>query len=173
MRKDELGDDAQIANRKSQIVNRETQIVNHKSQIVSRTAESEGTITNREQNVQRSFTAEALLAKQNNGNPIASDPAGQVAIQVEISDHAGTQGEAYTGDRFIFGQGLSKYRRFFRKGEESSIMKVTVSDERDFAFIRDTILKRIKDKYPDRARRMGWEGKVLLSFDLFRKWFYS
>ena len=36
------------------------------------------------------------------------------------------------------------------------------SDENSFYFIRDTVMKNIK--YPERARRMGWEGKVLLSF---------
>lgn len=34
--------------------------------------------------------------------------------------------------------------------------------ERSFSFIRETIIKNIQ--YPERARRMGWEGKVLLSF---------
>ena len=38
------------------------------------------------------------------------------------------------------------------------------SGVRDFPFIADTINKRFKDKYPDRARRMEWEGEVLLSF---------
>lgn len=37
-------------------------------------------------------------------------------------------------------------------------------DAKDFPFITDTVQKRFKDKYPDRARRMGWEGKVLLAF---------
>jgi TonB family protein len=35
---------------------------------------------------------------------------------------------------------------------------------KDFPFITDVVQKRFKDKYPDRARRMGWEGKVLLAF---------
>jgi protein TonB len=38
------------------------------------------------------------------------------------------------------------------------------ADAKDFPFITDTVQKRFKGKYPDRARRMGWEGKVLLSF---------
>jgi TonB family protein len=165
LEKGQLGDDTQIANRKSQIVGPETQVVNHKSQIVSRTAENEGTITNREQNVQRSFTAEALLAKQNNGNPIASDPAGQVALQGDIG-HAGTQGESVRESGLFSGKGSQNTAASSGKGKILNFESNGV-DERDFAFIRDTILKRIKDKYPDRARRMGWEGKVVLSFDLF------
>jgi periplasmic protein TonB len=35
-------------------------------------------------------------------------------------------------------------------------------DENSFYFIRETVMKNIK--YPERARRMGWEGKVVLSF---------
>lgn len=36
------------------------------------------------------------------------------------------------------------------------------TDERNFSFVRETILHSIR--YPERARRMGWEGKVILSF---------
>lgn len=36
------------------------------------------------------------------------------------------------------------------------------ADERSFSFIRDRIMQNII--YPERARRMGWEGKVTLSF---------
>ncbi len=36
------------------------------------------------------------------------------------------------------------------------------SDERHFSFIREVIMQGIV--YPERARRMGWEGKVVLSF---------
>lgn len=38
------------------------------------------------------------------------------------------------------------------------------ADERHFSFIRDTIMQGIV--YPERARRMGWEGKVVLSFSV-------
>jgi protein TonB len=36
------------------------------------------------------------------------------------------------------------------------------ADERHFSFIREIIMQGIL--YPERARRMGWEGKVILSF---------
>lgn len=36
------------------------------------------------------------------------------------------------------------------------------ADERHYSFIRDTIMQGIA--YPERARRMGWQGRVLLSF---------
>ena len=38
------------------------------------------------------------------------------------------------------------------------------ADERHFSFIRDTIIQGIV--YPERARRMGWEGRVVLSFSV-------
>jgi protein TonB len=34
-----------------------------------------------------------------------------------------------------------------------------------FTYIRDTVMRRLT--YPDHARRMGWSGKVLLSFIVF------
>ena len=36
------------------------------------------------------------------------------------------------------------------------------SDEKGFRHIRDDILKNVR--YPETARRRGWEGKTLLSF---------
>jgi protein TonB len=44
-------------------------------------------------------------------------------------------------------------------GKESAKAKYL---KEHFAYIRDKILKNIN--YPDMARRMGWQGKVLLSF---------
>jgi protein TonB len=44
-------------------------------------------------------------------------------------------------------------------GKESARTKYL---KEHFAYIRDKILKNIS--YPDSARRMGWQGKVLLSF---------
>jgi len=44
-------------------------------------------------------------------------------------------------------------------GKESAKAKYL---KEHFAYIRDKILKNIS--YPDSARRMGWQGKVLLSF---------
>jgi TonB family protein len=146
----------------TEIVNREAQIANRKSQIVDRAVEREETITNREQNVQRSFTAEVSLAKQSNGNTIVSDPAGQVVIHGDIS-HAGVRGETVTESDMFSGKGTQNTTASSGKGKILNF-EDNGADEKDFAFIRDTIFKRIKDKYPDRARRMGWEGKVLLSF---------
>jgi TonB family protein len=145
--------------------NRKSGIANGRSEIGNRMPRNDGTIMNRAQNVQGSFTTEASLAKQNNGNTVASDPAGQVTIKGDIG-HAGTQGEPVTESGLFSGKGSQNVANSSGKGKILNFESNGV-DERDFAFIRDTILKRIKDKYPDRARRMGWEGKVVLSFDLF------
>jgi len=51
------------------------------------------------------------------------------------------------------GQGDMKTLNYSRPGG---------ADERHFSFIRETIMQGIT--YPERARRMGWEGKVVLSF---------
>jgi periplasmic protein TonB len=165
LEKSRTADGKAILNRESGILKRETQIANRKSQIANRIARNEGAIINQEQNVQRSSVTEASLAKQNYGNTIASDPTGQVAIQGDIG-RSGTQGESITESGLFSGKGSQNIAASSGKGKILDFESNGV-DERDFAFIRDTILKRIKDKYPDRARRMGWEGKVVLSFDLF------
>lgn len=162
LEKGRVADGAGIGNRETEIGNRESAIVNRKSKIENRTTENEGTIINREQNIQRKFAAEASLAKQNNGNTIASEPAGQVVIHGDIS-HAGVRGETVTESDMFSGKGSQNIAASSGKGKILNF-EDNGADEKDFAFIRDTILKRIKDKYPDRARRMGWEGKVLLSF---------
>jgi TonB family protein len=143
-------------------VNRESGNTNRKSQIANRTAENEGTIINREQNIQRNFTAEASLVKQNNVDAIVSDPAGQVAIRGETGP-MGAKTDSVSEKNISVGEGsrnppaVSGGMRVIDYGKGDS-------DAKDFPFIADTIQKRFKDKYPDRARRMGWEGEVRVSF---------
>lgn len=83
-----------------------------------------------------------------------SDPQGEVMVAGEDSAgrHAGagvTSGGGSSGG----GGGGPKTLNYLGSGG---------ADERNFSFIRDRIMQGIV--YPERARRMGWEGKVTLSF---------
>ena len=138
---------AESVNRESGIGNRETQIANRKSQIV-----------NREQNIQRKATAEP----SNELNAVDSDPAVQAVIHGDTSGE-GIRGDTVTETDIYSGKGSQNITASSGKRKGLNYEN-NGADERNFVFIRDTILRRIKDKYPDRARRMGWEGKVLLSF---------
>lgn len=89
-----------------------------------------------------------------------SDPEGQVTVAGEDSPgpHAGvvsTSGAGATsgGGSSGTGGGGPKTLNYLGSGG---------ADERNFSFIRDRIMQGIV--YPERARRMGWEGKVTLSF---------
>jgi protein TonB len=135
---------------------------NRESGIANRTAENEETIINREQNIQGKFTAEASLAKQNNVDAIVSDPAGQVTIRGETGP-MGAKTDSVSGKNISVGEDSRNF------SAASGSMRVIDYDKggsgvKDFPFIDDTLHKRFKNMYPDRARRMGWEGKVLLSF---------
>lgn len=86
-----------------------------------------------------------------------SDPQGQVVVRGNIgAPGAGTgkQG-SYSAEKGMpdaVGGGQGRMLDYGRGGPA----------ERSFAFIRENIMRNIT--YPERARRMGWEGKVLLSF---------
>jgi TonB family protein len=154
--------ETEIGNRKSEIVKHETQIVNRKSQIVSRTTENEGTIMNREQIAQRSFVTEAPLAKQNNGNTIASDLEGKVTVHTEAGPTGGradstSESNISVGKASPYIPASSGNIRIVDYGRDGSGVK-------DFPFINDTLRKRFQNAYPERAYEQMWEGEVLLSF---------
>lgn len=88
-----------------------------------------------------------------------SDPQGEVVVHGSIGTGgtaAGTQGGQSSGKGMagagVPGGGWGRTLDYGRGGQA----------ERNFAFIRENIMRNIT--YPERARRMGWEGKVLLSF---------
>jgi len=86
-----------------------------------------------------------------------SDPQGEMAVHGNIGTGgtaAGTQGGQSSGKGMAGtpGGGWGRTLDYGRGGQA----------ERSFAFIRENIMRNIT--YPERARRMGWEGKVLLSF---------
>ncbi len=89
-----------------------------------------------------------------------SDPQGQVTMAGEDSpgSHAGvvsTSGTGATSGGGSPGTGGAGPKTLNYLGSGGA-------DERSFSFIRDRIMQGIV--YPERARRMGWEGRVTLSF---------
>lgn len=81
------------------------------------------------------------------------DPAGQVSVAQE-RQAAGVPA-SNTLDTGSAGQGGKGVKTLNYAGPGGA-------DERNFSFIRDRIIQNII--YPERARRMGWEGRVTLSF---------
>ncbi len=100
-------------------------------------------------------TAKIIEAKNAAGH--YSDPQGQVVVHGKIGTAgagAGTQG-GYSLEKGMpggAGGGRGRTLDYGRGGQA----------EKSFAFIRENVMRNIA--YPERARRMGWEGKVLLSF---------
>ena len=81
------------------------------------------------------------------------DPAGQVSV-AEERQAAGAPASD-TVDTGAAGQGGKGVKTLNYAGPGGV-------DERNYSFIRDRIIQNII--YPERARRMGWEGRVTLSF---------
>ncbi len=83
-----------------------------------------------------------------------SDPQGEVVVAAKDSPgrHAGVSATSGGSSPGTGGAG-PKTLNYLGSGG---------ADERNFSFIRDRIMQGIV--YPERARRMGWEGKVTLSF---------
>jgi TonB family protein len=107
-------------------------------------------------------TAAAIVRDHDPGakSLTGSDPQGQVTVPGDDSPgrYAGvvsTSGAGATsgGGSPGAGGGGPKTLNYLGSGG---------ADERNFSFIRDRIMQGIV--YPERARRMGWEGKVTLSF---------
>jgi TonB family protein len=96
---------------------------------------------------------------------IASEPEGQVQVRTQanvsmqeqvVATSASPGGKASGYDSGAIGQG--GFGRVLNYGDGKG-------GNGAFAFIRQTIMRNIR--YPEKARRMGLEGKVLLSFTLF------
>ena len=147
---------------KAQISNRNPDPSNLEEQREQQVTEKRNTTVRPEEKIQRDAVAELSVKQQGSSDIVASDPAGQTAIFRDVH-YAGTQGNDVMGKDISSNKGPQNIVASSGKGRVLNYEN-NGADERDFIFIRDTILKRIKDKYPDRARRMGLEGKVLLSF---------
>ena len=92
---------------------------------------------------------------------IVSDPDAQVAIP-GLAGHGRAGGDASTAYRGS--AALSSADGGGSRGMEARVLDYGrgTGMERDYQYIRDGILRNVR--YPERARRMGWEGRVLLSF---------
>ncbi|HBL23336.1 MAG TPA: hypothetical protein DDZ40_04390 [Deltaproteobacteria bacterium] len=78
---------------------------------------------------------------------------GQAAATGESAEARDAVSTASAGSRGATGRSGARTLNYLGSGG---------ADERNFSFIRDKIMQGIV--YPDRARRMGWEGMVTLSF---------
>jgi protein TonB len=113
---------------------------------------------------QRVQSSEEKVQKTIETNLIASDPEGQVQVHREVSSGK---------DSMLMGQGSAQKEKNVAGlsgttgGGQGRALGYGDgnTDDKTFFYIRENIMKNIK--YPEKARRMGWEGKVLLSFVIF------
>lgn len=82
-----------------------------------------------------------------------ADPQGPAAVTGEGAEVKDAVSTASAGSGGVSGRSGLRTLNYLGSGG---------ADERHFSFIRDKIIQGIV--YPDRARRMGWEGMVTLSF---------
>jgi protein TonB len=82
-----------------------------------------------------------------------ADAQGPAAVTGEGGEAKDAVSTASSGSRGAPGRSGTRTLNYLGSGG---------ADERNFSFIRDKIMQGIV--YPDRARRMGWEGMVTLSF---------
>jgi TonB family protein len=99
-------------------------------------------VTDNERNVSRESEADKEVGRMD------SEPQGPVQRTGDTSAHRNVSSAPSGG-----GPGDFRTLNYARPGGV---------DERHFSFVRETIMQGIV--YPERARRMGWEGKVVLSF---------
>ena len=93
---------------------------------------------------------------------ILSDEGGSAETQGVAGSAGGSNGEVQ-GDLSGAARGNSLRDSGSGDGEGRVVRYGSgSSDEKGFRYIRDDILKNVR--YPETARRRGWEGKTLLSF---------
>jgi TonB family protein len=81
-----------------------------------------------------------------------------------LSNHNDYDSQAGAGTKRGGKTGGSSYGSTEGKGQGSSDLSGETGGGRtyDYGYVRDTIMKHLK--YPEKARRFGWEGKVVLYF---------
>jgi TonB family protein len=148
--------------RKSEIVNRESKIENRKSQQKEQMTDYRNRTIEQAHNVQNNSALEPLSMKQSGLGSAASDPADQITVRGETGPVVAKADDASGKHVSVGGYPHNLFPtagggRTVDYGKDGSGAK-------DFPFINDTLRKQFKNMYPDRALRMGWEGRVLLSF---------
>jgi periplasmic protein TonB len=101
-----------------------------------------------------------IPASSTGGPAILSDPSGDVSVYGAAVSGASGEGSGRgvsTGTREGSGGGQDTGGRGSSAGMGDSPL-----GGKDFYYIRDTVMRNIK--YPEKARRMGLEGRVLVSF---------
>ena len=152
---------SQILNIKSQIENQNPDTSNlekiHEKQVTVK----RDVIMKPEENIQRNTMADSTVKKLENSGAVASDPAGAVSIRgetgVTVNENEKFSGKNISANVDVHGSlAASGDRRAVDYSRADSVPK-------DLLFIGDILKNRFRNTYPDRARRMGWEGEVLLS----------
>jgi periplasmic protein TonB len=100
------------------------------------------------------------LSLSSRPSALLSDPSAEVAVRGETGGAGGVIGSGQRGK--TAGEGIGAYSSVGSGSDKVLNYARGGRDEQSFSYIRDGILKNVT--YPDRARRMGWEGRVLLSF---------
>lgn len=119
---------------------------------------AERTISRQDENIRRS-AVEYPVTKQSGSDAVIDDPAGHVAVRGETGS-VGTRSVNVSENKIQGGSGT----QHFSSGMRVIDYGKSDSGADDFPIINETLQKRFKNSYPDRARRMGLEGEVLLNF---------
>lgn len=132
--------------------------VQQKRQIV----EKEHTVIKQEENSQKKPSSESTMVKHGGPDRVAADPTGQLAV------HGGSE-EIKTVSGHDMGKGVPAGGDTQRSSFASGGLRVIDYSKGDssakyFPFINETLRRHFNNSYPDRARRMGWEGEAILNF---------
>jgi TonB family protein len=144
--------------------NRKSHMEDRKTQQGPQPAENQSIVKKVEENIKPSPFVEPSAMQQRGLSAVASDPSGRVTVQGETSQ-IGARADVASDNKApanAYGHNtplLSGGVRAIDYGKNGLGLQ-------DFPFITDTINKRFKDRYPERALSMGWEGEVLLSFTI-------
>jgi protein TonB len=91
--------------------------------------------------------------------PVANKPDTH-AMEIGKFDTPKTVHDGYSGVATGQNENSNTTGSTYTAGTEKAAKMKYLNDH--FAYIRDKILRNVS--YPDAARRMGWQGKVVLSF---------
>ncbi len=118
-----------------------------------------------EENPQKSALPESATLAHGSPDKIAADPTGQVTSHGQT----GSVGVTFSPGtvRSVSAEGDMQGPSFNSGGLRTIDYGMGGPNTKDFSFVNETLNKRFRNAYPDRALRMGWEGEVYLSFVIF------